>query len=589
MAPRRHLMANILEMLGRGLTGSLASIFQDHLQSADRCSMSRLEERLDAAPGSAEDHLQLGLKYLQTGRLGQARTQLEAAVDADELGDAELAAQLGLACANEELGRYPEAIDHLQDAMRCGGEYPEVLAAAAGCAERADLSDQAIQLYERALQIDPLYRRAHERLAAISLHKQNRRQAADHYRQLTSLFPGDVGYHLTLANLLVIMDETEEAIAHYQHALLIDPENWEADQELAVAFEKAGLYLDAIEQLEAVCPEQDDDPAMAGICVRLGDLYGRLAQDRLSLAAYERALRLNPNLLEASVKLGTHHLRMGRYADAAQSFNRSVEINDEMLSAYVGLGIAQARAGEPEQARDTLDLAAGLEPNSSLLFSEMAKLQLRAAIDEAAERAPEPAEDHDAWAGGDDRRYDADAQSGAQGLLELQIERHRKAVAAHPERADLRYRYGLLLRHKGRYDEAIEQFQHAVNINPAYVKALVKLGLALHESGRRNEAVQCLQRALDIKPNYIDLHYRLGVIFADKKRFNLAVEHFEEALARTPDGTDFHPNLRLALRNMGLARSTDEAWPGDTRDEALVGANPGATSRHNVHTRHRAS
>ena len=92
---------------------------------------------------------------------------------------------------------------------------------------------------------------------------------------------------------------------------------------------------------------------------------------------YRAAVVTQPNYLEATVKLGAQHLRQGRHADAAQMFNRAVELNDRLMTAFVGLGVAQHLCGREREAQATFDLAASLEPNSTLLFAETARLQLK--------------------------------------------------------------------------------------------------------------------------------------------------------------------------------------------------------------------
>jgi tetratricopeptide (TPR) repeat protein len=124
----------------------------------------------------------------------------------------------------------------------------------------------------------------------------------------------------------------------------------------------------------------------------------------------------------------------------------------------------------------------------------------------------------------------------------------------------LRYRYGLLLRGRGKTSEAIQHFQAAVDINPSYVKARLKLGLALRDDGRMNEAIKQLTEALAVKSEYVDLHYKLGLMYCDKIKFALAVEHFETAQKENPDNMNVHANLALALQNMGLIDRARASW-----------------------------
>jgi len=280
--------------------------------------------------------------------------------------------------------------------------------------------------------------------------------------------------------------------------------------------------------------------------VRLGDLYSQTDNDKAAVRHYSRALELHTGYLEAAVKLGTQHLRMNRFYPAASLFGRAIEINDQLITAYVGLGIAQSSEGRPDQARDTLELAAALEPNTNLLFAEMCRLQLKVALAQSGGR------DWDQNGSGPGARTDE--------LALRQLERHKHRLAENPNQADLHYRYGVLLRGRGQTYAAIEEFRQAVRVNHSYLKAQIKLGLALSETGRTDEAMECLTEATCPRPEYIDLHYRLGLLYCDKIRFALAVEHFASEFGDPMNDADVEANLSLALQNMGIIDRAAATW-----------------------------
>jgi tetratricopeptide (TPR) repeat protein len=221
-----------------------------------------------------------------------------------------------------------------------------------------------------------------------------------------------------------------------------------------------------------------------------------------------------------------------------------------MLVNYVGMGVAQAAMGRETDAINSFELAAAVEPNSTLLLAEMAKLQLKAALACQTNRsfqegllppANEVALDND-------------------DLLHKQTDRHLELVRSHPEYPDLRYRYGVLLRAEGRNDEAMEQFAKAVELNPSYVQAIIKLGITQQESGLVDQAIETLKRALEIEPQYVDLHYRLGLLYTDRREFEQALRHLEQASAAEPRNGGIRVALALSLQNMGLMDRAAVTW-----------------------------
>lgn len=555
-------MAYLLESLGRGLLGSLSSAFEAQL--ADTCDLPTvaLVETARERPNDAAAQVRLGRRYLKEARFSPAKDAFSRAL---RLERHNLAARLGLLCALDELGRPDEVLKHLRTAQRLLPTDPSILFALGLIQERRGDLRQASRYYHDALTYCPQLRNAHERLAAMAMHADRIGEAVKHYDLLCEWDPGDVETRLTLANLLLVHGLPDEAIAHYEHALTIEPENWVAHNDLASAYEQAGLIDEAIEQLHVTLEEQ---PGYPDNHLRLGDLYAKLGNDGEALHQYNLALEIQPDHLEAVVKMGTQHLRSGRYIEAARWFNRAVEVNDRLLLAYVGLGLAQRESGRTEDALASFEMAASIEPNSTLLFSEMARLQLKAAMCNGSRKCapflPDDAEPSD------------DAEDTIAHLIDRQIERHCEALRRRPNHADMHYRLGVLLRNRGRTDEAIEAYGHAVEINPVYVKALIKLGLALKESDRVDEAVEVLSRVAELQPDAVDLHYHLGLLFIERNRFELAVEHFEQSGKTKVNDVDFHANLALALQNMGLLDRASATWQAISELISAPGSGPEA-------------
>ena len=278
---------------------------------------------------------------------------------------------------------------------------------------------------------------------------------------------------LTLGNLQLQNGAAEEAIETFQRALLIEPESaddaidafGEIDDEVQLAH-----ATDTLEKLV------DKYPGVAEFRIQLGDLYVKAGDDEGAVDQYRAALELHPGFLEATVKLGTQHLRRQRYADAAQFFNQAVELNDRLLTAFVGLGVAQYTARRDADAQATFDLATGLSPNSTLLFSETNRLHLKSLRCHAAIGLLPDADVEDA--------------AGHDQLLIEAVRRHRELLTNQPQRADLHYRHGMLLRQFGNVEAARSAFQQAVEIDPSYVRAQIKLGVTLRELGQSAEGNQ---------------------------------------------------------------------------------------------------
>ena len=538
-------MSTLLELLGKGLERPFLEIVLPGARPLTREEAAILERELGTEPQHRANRLRLALHFGQAGSPDRARSLFGTLLE--KHGED---VEIRLAFAGAELAdSHPgEAVKHLEAAHSVAPEDSRILFGLGYCAELAGQLDKAHGWYSQGATGRPYLAGCSQRLAAMALCRNDYSATIESYQDLQQERPEDVCNYLVLGQLHLHLKQYQEAVEAFERAITIEPDNFDVVDDEVTALAKEGKYSQAIEQLGHLIQEQGEFPDHF---LRLGDLYSQIGDDPSAVRSYQRSLELHPGYLEAAVKLGTQHLRCKRHCAAAGAFTQAVEINDRLILAYVGLGIAQHDCGKKEDAQDTLQLAAALEPNTNLLFAEIARLQFKAAS--CAQKTVEPS----LHAGGhESHEYSLDE------LLDLQIERHRQRLMETPERAALHYRYAMLLRNRGRVEDAINQFKAAISLNPAYPFACLKLGLALREIKHSDEALKQFHESLRLSPEYAQLHYRLGLMYCDKMLFALAVEDFRLGISNAMDGSDIQANLSLALQNMGLIDRAAAHWQG---------------------------
>lgn len=537
-------MSYLLELLGRGLQTDLSDQLDRYFWSPQTKSISQLQAACAAHPDWPDVQLQLGLAHLRAMRVPEAIAALSQAC---RHKPDYLAARVALAAAYEESGRPADALQQLRLANQTHAGQAPILFALGLCCEKLQQPEAAADFYRDAIRQDCSFMQARERLAAVCTVLDNLEEAIDQYEALRNARPDEVWIRTALAHLYYRSALYPQAIEEFETAIAMAPENWSLVDDEVEALVAGGHTREAIEKLHELINHQGE---FADLRVRLGDLCAQAGDDEAALVHYRAALEIEPNYLEAQVKLGTQHLLHGRWEQAAEAFHEACELNDRVLTSYVGMGVSQAAGGQRERAMNSFDLAAAVEPNSTLLLAEIARLQLKAAVADEYLKSFEigpPAPTVEIHLDHDD-------------LLHKQIDRHAEEVRRRPAHADVRYRYGVLLRAEGRLGEAIEQFREAVRINPTYVKAIIKLGITQQEVGLVDEAVETFQRALEIQPGYVDLHYRLGLLHTDRRQFEQAVRHMEAAAEGAPQNGQIRSTLALALQNMGLMDAAAATW-----------------------------
>lgn len=572
-------MSYLLETLGRGLPRSLRELLAPELTALAGDDAAVLAASARSMPTSVDLALRLGAAHLRGLKLADAQRAYEAAL---QMPAGEYPAALGLACVHDELGDVRATLRYLTMAQAHDPQNARLAFATGLCLERAGQTDAAVVEYERALRINPSHVGALQRRAALALHIQDWPTALEYYEQLAADDPSDLQNQLALGAILLQLKRPDDACEVLRRALLVEPDMSDDVLTGLDITDTETRLTRAIETLEELLRRF---PGVTELRVQLGDLYIKAGRDDDALHEFKTALEMRPHYLEAAVKLGTQYLRRQQYPEAAAAFHQAVELNDRVLLTFVGLGVAQHAAGHPDAGAATLDLAASLAPNSTLLYSEASKLEIRAeqdtrtdktldltrnrfrADEEAASLGFESAESPPAGTT-DEEEHEFDVDD----LLEQAIARHERALQEHPNYADLHYRYGLLLRQVGDLKGAAAAFRAALQINPHYVKALVKLGICLRETDAQDEALELFRRALKLDPATVEVHYQLGLLFAQQAQFSLALEQFEAAVAGDGDQQEYRHQLALVLQNLGLNQQARTAW--ESLSDAPVGRRP---------------
>ena len=414
------------------------------------------------------------------------------------------------------------------------------------CCEELGRPKDAAAHYRKALDNDWSYAPALARLAAVELLAGNVDHAIEAVGTLLEAFPEQAELRPIVAQLNHLAGQHELAIEQFETAIAMEPENWSLLDDEVEQLVIAGEFRNAIARLKELMSAEGPS---ADMHARLGDLYSRCGDDDEALKHLHSALADEPNYLEAHVKLGTHHLVCGRWEQAAEAFYAAAELNDSSIAKYVGLSAAYAALGQMEDAENSLDLASAIEPNSTLLLAETARLQLKAIT------AKELIHDYDSGV----LLSDITAELDNDTLMRRQVDCHAQQVRRHDRRADLKYRYGILLCNEARPIEAMTQLAGAISLCPAYAQAIIRLGLLQHQNGNSDEAIKTFAGMMT--PDYptIKVHYQLALLHTDRKRMAETIN----AMQLGQDASKIEQlssAMAISLQQLGLVDAAAAMW-----------------------------
>jgi len=130
-------------------------------------------------------------------------------------------------------------------------------------------------------------------------------------RQLESVFL------LNRGNVLEKLGRNEEALAAYDKALAIDPNDADAHNNRGVVLETLGRNEEALASFDKALAI---DPKYAFAHYNRGNVLEKLGRDQEALAAYDKALAIDPNNASAHNNRGVVLGTLGRWTEAKAAF-----------------------------------------------------------------------------------------------------------------------------------------------------------------------------------------------------------------------------------------------------------------------------
>jgi protein O-GlcNAc transferase len=149
-----------------------------------------------------------------------------------------------------------------------------------------------------------------------------------------ALNPHKAKFYDNLGNALRMIGRPADAIAAQTLALELDPADYEARSNLAVAYMTSRQFAQAERHFRQVLAEH---PELAEVWNNLGGALRELRRINESVAAFERAIALKPDLAEAHNNLASALSSQGRQEEAVREYRRSIELRPGHFSGHSNL------------------------------------------------------------------------------------------------------------------------------------------------------------------------------------------------------------------------------------------------------------
>jgi tetratricopeptide (TPR) repeat protein len=235
----------------------------------------------------------------------------------------------------------------------------------------------AILTAQETIKRDPKNIAAHKLLGRVYLHSLGDMQngasqqvldlAIGEYKQISALDPTDIQSHLVLGQLYTVNHESQQAQQEFEAAQKIDPNSEDVALNLARLYGESGDLKRAIDTLKSV-PEDDRS---AKLSFALGAGYDQMKDTKDAVTAYQQAVDMDPDNLDAKRALAQALLNNNQLSDAEHAYQEIASADPQDAQALVRIAECQRRQGHYEPALATLKKAQALSTDSEeILFNE---------------------------------------------------------------------------------------------------------------------------------------------------------------------------------------------------------------------------
>jgi len=342
---------------------------------------------------------------------------------------------------------------------------------------------QAEKLYRQALDLEPANLNALHMLGVLALSTARPEEAIALLKRAVAILAegsGEGPQHATLyhnlGNALLALQQRDEAITNYRHAVGLDPKLTESWTRLGHAHLDLNQLDEAVTAFRAAMRVDAQSPV----------IRFQLAQALHLAKAYDEAAVLTRQLFDAlptELDLGRELARI-EFArgglDAALSACHQVlarQPDDADILSLTGRIYHQQQ--DLRRAEQSYRAALKINPNDMNTLPFLALLL-------------------------QDQEQPAEA-----------VEICRRLLRLHPDHANGLCILGWAHRKLRQYAEAIDSFRHCLRIKPDFPQAETQLGQIFKLLGQRDEAVQCFEHVIAHHPDYADAHVALGNLIQD--------------------------------------------------------------------------
>ncbi|QKQ26452.1 tetratricopeptide repeat protein [Candidatus Reidiella endopervernicosa] len=337
-----------------------------------------------------------------------------------------------------------------------------------------------------------------------------------------------------------------------------------------------GRFDKAVARISPLLKRQPKNPQLH---LLLGAFNAGRGEHRRAIKSYEKALALEPQLLDARFNLGLAHQALEQFDEAERCFRQILnqhpnhpqslnelgtalsaqqdyEAADEVFALAItaapdfpapaiNRGLNRVKQGHFEEGIAAIELGLALDPNDAVAlynlgyaYEQMGQLDAALAAYLRTEAiAPDEVDTLNNLANlfSEQQRFDE------------ALPRYKRCCELKPKTAEYLYNTGRCCNKMRASPEAIAPLEQAIALKPAYVEARIELGLALNRCDRSEFAITILEQAIKLDSASASTHAALGNCYMKLGHYPAGRAAFEQVLDLDPEDSASLRNLLMLL------------------------------------------
>jgi len=247
-----------------------------------------------------------------------------------------------------------------------------------------------------------------------------------------------------------------------------------------------------------------------------GDSYLKQEQWDKAIAAYNKAIDLDPKSVESYLNRGTAYDSQGEYDKAIADYTTAIEIDPKDAKAYESRSGAYAGKGEYDKAIADCNKAIEIDPKFVKAYNDRGYI------------------------------YNDITHEYDKALADFD-----KAIELNPNDALAYTNRGNTYSDKGDYDKAIADSTKAIEINPNLDYVYGNRGFAYFSKDDYAKAVADYTKAIEINPKSYMHHFNRGVNYYENGEYDNAIDDFTNAIEIDPKEADAYTHRGIAYYKKG--------------------------------------